>query len=152
MGNWRINLRKNGKSTQKMKPILDGTKETKSHWHSAYHTHRAIITVDFDHTITLNCPACPDWNGIYTLQKGVKAALDKLSEDFDIVILSGGGNYIQDYAKRIKRILDYHHIPYTRIESKKPPGCFMIDDRAIHHESWKSTMSKIRQRRSCGSR
>ena len=129
-----------------MTPILDGTEETGSHWHSSYHTHRTLITIDFDHTITKNCPACPDWNGEYILQEGVKDALSKLAKDFEIVILSGGGNYIPDYKQRIITFLNKHSIPYDRVIANKPPACFMIDDRAIHHKGWKETLSEIQRR------
>jgi len=126
--------------------IEDGTKETGSHWHTSYHSHKPIITVDFDHTITLNCPACPNWDGTYKLQEGVREALEKLKETFDIVILSGGGNYILNYGKIIKEFLEAHNIPFDRIEDKKPPAVFMIDDRAIHHKGWPITLSEISQR------
>jgi len=133
-----------------MKPVKDGTKETHSHWHASYHSHRPLITVDFDHTITKNCPACPDWDGEYVLQDGVRDALTELSETFDIVILSGGGNYIRHYDKVIKDFLMKNVIPFSRIEVRKPPAVFMIDDRAVHHKGWKKTLKEIKKRMSRG--
>lgn len=126
--------------------IRDGTEKTGSHWHTSYHSHRPLITVDFDHTITKTCPACPGWKGVYVLQEGVREALTELHKTFDIVILSGGGNYIPNYKTVIKNFLDSHKIPYNGIEDQKPPACFMIDDRAIHHKGWGETLSEIQRR------
>ena len=128
--------------------IWDGTEKTNSHWDTSYsgHTHKALITVDFDHTITKTCPACCNWDGVYVLQEGVREALVELHKMFDIVILSGGGNYVPNYQAIIQEFLEKHQIPYDRIEDKKPPACFMIDDRAIHHKGWEETLSEIQRR------
>lgn len=129
-----------------MKPLRNGTKETRSHWHPSFHSHRPIIAVDFDHTITKNCSACPDWKGEFILQEGVKDSLTELNKTFDIVILSGGGNYVEDYETIIKDFLVKHGVPFDKIEVKKPPAVFLIDDRAVHHKGWKRTINEIKKR------
>ncbi len=131
-----------------LKPILDGNTLTGSHWHSSWHSeiHRPLVTIDFDHTITKTCPACSEWRGIYELQEGVKEAIVELAKQFEIVILTGGGTYRDDYAKVVEGVLRQAGIPFDRIEAKKPPAVFMIDDRAIRHEGWTSTMKEIRRR------
>lgn len=128
--------------------IHDGTKHTRSHWHTFFlgKEHKPLITVDFDHTITMNCPACPSWNGEYIIQVGVREALENLHETFEIVILSGGGNFVENYGEIIRSTLMKNHIPFDRIEDRKPPACFMVDDRAIHHKGWVSTVHEIAER------
>lgn len=123
----------------------DGNKETGSHWISP-HKSKPIISVDFDHTITQNCVTCSDWDGKHRLQKGVKEALQKLSKDFDIVILTAGGNYFRGYKRMVKKFLKENGIPFTRIDASKPPAVFLIDDRAIHHEGWEKTLEEINRR------
>jgi hypothetical protein len=50
----------------------------------------------------------------------------------------------------MRKFLKKHGIPFDRILQIKPPACFIIDDRAIHHTSWKSTMNTITARESIG--
>jgi len=139
----------------KMISIKDGTLETGSHWDWDITLRgRPIITVDFHHTITTECPNCYGVsdeainrieNGYP--QKGVKEALEELHKTFDIWIFTGSGHFWdEEKLNSIKAFLDQYKIPYDRILTDKPPACFMIDDRAIHHTGWENTLREIKSR------
>lgn len=133
-----------------MKEIFDGTKETNSHW--SWKSGKPVVCVDFHHTITTHCEACPAFSG-YKLQEGVKEALQLLKEDFRIFIYTGnpeGNEWISnpdEYKNKLILFLEYNHIPFDKILFTKPPSIFIIDDRAIHHTSWKETLHQIVKRR-----
>jgi len=137
-----------------MKEIRDGTFFTNSHWKafpSIDGDDRPILLVDFDHTITTKCLVCSDYyeNGP---QEGAKEALKQLSERYRIWIFTGNYNYIDPKAKLMKTAeqidqwLRMHEIPFEKVLQTKPPACFIIDDRAIHHTSWHNTLKTIDER------
>jgi hypothetical protein len=135
-----------------MKRINDGTEKTRSHWYQDMLGGRPVILVDFHHTITKICEACPDYCGEYILQDGVREALEKLHKNFDIFIFTGivDAEFMDGYHKlKVINFLKENKIPYDGIYFNKPIACFIIDDRAIHHEGWvgeKSTLRKIKRR------
>ena len=135
-----------------MKPILDGTPETGSHWYWREEG-KPLIGVDFHHTISLRCGACPgeEYGGLCAgePQKGVADALRELQKDFRIVIYSGYGCVASEEGDANQEIRDYlekHGIPWDDIVQKPYPFAFMIDDRAVHHKGWKTTLAQIQSR------
>ena len=138
-----------------MKEITDGTPFTNSHWINLTGD-KQIILVDFDHTITTKCLACKDGYKGNKAQEGVREALTALSKDYQIWIFTGNYKYLDSKAKLMKTVagiksfLKKHKIPFDKVLQIKPPACFIIDDRAIHHTSWKNTMNEIYRR--CGQR
>ena len=139
-----------------MQKILDGTKETNSHF--TQFVGKPVLAVDFDHTITTKCMACDDGLENDGIQKGAKEALDELSKDFRIWIYTGDPTLVTESAgipngekfgrtiADIKNFLEEHDIPYNRILQTKPPACFLVDDRAITHKSWAKTIMEIKNR------
>ena len=143
-----------------MMNVKDGTPETNSHWTQIFD--KPIVCVDFHHTITKNCPACPDFSGSYILQDDVakdsiirgcdvKEAMMILKKWFRIIIFTGnpdGLDFIKSgrYKEEIKEFLDENEIPYDKIMFTKPPAMFIIDDRGIHHESWTKTIEEVLRR------
>jgi len=132
-----------------LREVKNGSKETNSHW--SWKSGLPKIAIDFHHTITTHCEACPDFDG-YKLQEGVKDSLEELKKNFRIVIYSGkpeGNEWIpnpEEYKEKIIAFLNSQGIPFDEILFTKPPSIFIIDDRAIHHESWKKTMLEIERR------
>lgn len=134
-----------------MKEIKDGTPFTNSHWINLTGK-KQIILVDFDHTITKKCLACKDGLKDDGVQEDCRAALMILSEDYQIWIYTG--NYdllgekgsVKRSVESIRKFLEENEIPFDRILQTKPPACFIIDDRAIHHKSWFHTMKEIETR------
>ena len=121
----------------------DGTKETGSHW-STVDNEKPIIAIDFDHTITKKCMACDDGLNGDGIQDGAKEGMELLSKYFRLWIYSGTH---PDYKQRdIEGFLKEHNIVVDRILRTKPPACFIIDDRAIYHTSWTSTINQIDKR------
>lgn len=121
-----------------MKEIKDGTPETQSHW-KQFGDDKPILCVDFHHVITTTCEACRQGQN-YTLQKGAKEALEQLSKTFRIVIFTGNPSGLSwlptDYKVHMEEWLRTNGIPFSQVLFTKPPACFIIDDRAIHHLSW----------------
>lgn len=123
--------------------VNDETKLTGSHW-TQLGEEKPIICIDFDHTISKKCLACAD--GLFGdgIQEGTKEAILELSKRFRIWIYTG---VVKQFKSRdIEDFLAREGVPYEKIVRTKPPACFIIDDRAIHHISWKDTMSEIRRR------
>jgi hypothetical protein len=139
-----------------VKEIKDGTKWTNSHW-KEFPTpggdNRPILLVDFDHTITTKCLACLDYDK-NEVQDGARDALKLLSRWYRIIVFTGNYNYIDPKAKlmktaeQIEQWLRVHDIPFEQVLQIKPPACFIIDDRAIHHTSWSDTLGEIKRRQS----
>ena len=138
-----------------MKEVRDGNKYTNSHWITLSKT-KQILLVDFDHTITKKCLACKDGLKGDGVQEGAKETLTKLSKDFQIWIYTGNYGLLEEReitvkrtVKTIREFLEKNNIPFDKILQTKPPGMFIIDDRAIHHEGWvgeKSTLKKMEER------
>lgn len=135
--------------------IKDGTANTHSHWDWDINLRgKPVITVDFHHTITTECPNCYGTddktinrieNGVP--QKGVKEALTELSKTFEIWVFTGSGNFWgPEQLNSIQEFLYKYEIPYDKILFNKPPAYFMIDDRAVYHKSWTSTLREIKSR------
>jgi len=134
-----------------MTNILDGTKQTNSHW--TQKEGKPILLIDFDHTITKKCLACEDGLDNDGIQEGAGEAILALSKDFRIWIYTGSGQHL-DEAKTLQRLkssientLIWNGIPFEKVLQTKPPACFIIDDRAIHHKSWTQTIQEIEKRR-----
>ena len=133
----------------------DGTRETRSHW-DWMEEGKPILGVDFHHTISTKCGACPDeeYGGLSAglPQEGVKEALAELHQTFRIIIYTGYGLVSAekngDPNQEIKDYLTKHHIPFDDVACKPYPFAFMVDDRAVHHTSWERTLSQIRLRSS----
>ena len=133
-----------------MKEIFDGTEYTKSHWKSFV---KPTICIDFHHTITTECEACSDFKGTYKIQEGAVETINSLNKDFTIIIYTGdpeklisAGILPSDYKKKVENFLKSNNIHYDNILFSKPPAIFIIDDRAIHHKGWESTISEIKSR------
>ncbi len=131
--------------------IEDGTEFTKSHWTTKWGTPKRppIINIDFDHTMTTDCPSCPGWNGEHHLQREAKETIIELKKlGFMIVVWSSGANYdgFGNYENIIADFMKKHDIPYDRIDGFKPPAMFIVDDRAIHHTGWGNTLKQIKFR------
>lgn len=111
---------------------------------------KPIICIDFHHTITKNCEACPDFSGEYELQEGAKEVIEELSKNFEIVIYTGNPKGLHwlplNYKEKIIKFLFDNDIHYDRFLATKPPACFLVDDRAITHKSWTNTMIEIKNR------
>lgn len=131
----------------------DGTPQTGSHWDWDIEGYgKPIITVDFHHTITKRCSACPgedlgDTKANGEPQEGVVEALTELSKTFKIIIFTGSGNFWD--KNQCQTIIDYlkkYGIPFDEIRFDKPPASYMIDDRALHHTSWENTLAEIKRR------
>lgn len=131
--------------------IHDGSPFTNSHWINL-NGGKQIILVDFDHVITTKCLACKDGLKDDGLQDGVREALIELSKHFQIWIFTGNYDYldanipVKRTVKAIREFLTSHGIPFDNVLQTKPPACFIIDDRAIHHKSWKDTLAEIKRR------
>lgn len=61
---------------------------------------------------------------------GTKEAIDKLSEKYNIVVISTRCN-IPDGKYAIQKWLEKHKINVFDVSSERPPALFTIDDRAI---------------------
>ena len=133
----------------------DGTPETGSHW-DWMEEGKPIIGVDFHHTISTKCGACPDgeYGGLSAgnPQEGVKEALDELHKTFKIIIYTGYGLVAAEKNgnphQEVKDYLNKYNIPFDDVACKPYPFAFMVDDRAIHHTSWERTLSQIQERSS----
>jgi len=129
-----------------MKKISDdGTKETGSHW-TGFNDEKQIIAIDFDHTVSKKCMACDNGLDGDGIQEDAEEGIKFLSKHFRLWIYSGTH---PDYKVRgIERFLKRYNLLqyFERIERTKPPAIFIIDDRAIHHTSWKNTISEIDRR------
>ena len=77
---------------------------------------------------------------------GARGFLERLSEDYEVVIYSTRANAVlnadelslrervtapESVVHKLKRWLDRHNLPYDRIETGKPLAVAIIDDRAI---------------------
>lgn len=113
------------------------TKEVVARWPAALLNGKPVIAVDFDHTITSTCEVCTNE---VVLQEGVVEAMQKLHKRYAIIIYTG-----RDDIETITMILGKYGIPFDDIR-KKPNACFYIDDRAIHHRSWKETLEEVKRR------
>lgn len=140
--------------------IRDGTKETNSHWtwnKDTFGKQKPIILVDYNHTITKKCLGCEDGLAGDGIQEGAVDALRLLSNTFRIIIFTGNLEYVENAPKfqrsvrDIKNNLTKHGIPFDDVLQIKPPACFIIDDRAIHHKSWRETGEEITRRMKCTS-
>lgn len=123
----------------------DGTIHTGSHW-SVLSDDKQIVCIDFDHTISKKCLACDDSLKGDGIQDGAIEAVILLSKKFRIWIYTGSH---PDYEERdIDKFLRFHGIRgyVERIVRTKPPAIFIVDDRAVHHTSWKSTLNEIDRR------
>ena len=131
----------------------DGTPQTGGHWDwDTEGFGKPILQVDFHHTITKRCSACPgedlgDTKANGEPQEGCAEALEELRKTFKIVIVTGSGNFWD--ASQCQTIIDYleqYEIPYDEIRFDKVAYAFVVDDRGLHHRSWRQTLDEIRDR------
>lgn len=116
---------------------------TGSHWDwNLKYAGKPIICIDFDHTITTKCIACEQEGKHLVLQPGAKEAIIELHKDFFILVFTGRGGA----SKEIEEFLKANDIPFDMVRTDKPPSVFIIDDRAIHHRSWTTTMEELTDR------
>jgi hypothetical protein len=131
-----------------LKEIRDGNKTTNSHWRPA-NSEKPIICVDYDHTITGKCSVCKEEIYCNEIQEGAKEVINELAKYFRVWIFSGMPTNTADTVSRKKEIgdlLDKNEIHYDDIILNKPLACFIIDDRAVRHTSWKTTFAQIKRR------
>jgi len=131
----------------------DGTPQTRSHWDwDIENFGKPIIQVDFHHTITERCSACPgetlgDTEANGPPQEGCIEALTELRKTFKIVIVTGSGAFWDEsQCQTIIDYLDEHCIPFDEIRFDKIPYAYVIDDRGVHHRSWSETLAEVRNR------
>lgn len=103
---------------------------------------KATLLVDFDETITqrrgLDSP--PNVDAV--------AALNKLKDDYKIVIFSCRGNRdifgSTSYVELEEYLLKYN-IPYDEISTRKPTFFMVIDDRSMNPKEvgWDCIVSKL---------
>lgn len=134
--------------------VIDGTPDTGSHWHwRTKEFGKPVLAVDFHHVITTRCSACPgeklqdtETNG--EVQKGCIESLTELHKTYKIMIYTGAGEFWDENRRKVgvEDWLRSHGVPFDEIRYGKPPACFIIDDRAVHHQGWDSTLAEIRQR------
>lgn len=109
---------------------------------------KKTISVDFDGTIVEH--AFPE---IGDLKPGVKDALTRLSQTYEIVISSCrasalfAGAHRVDYVQRMKEFLDENQIPYDRIDmgnEGKIVAVAYIDDRGIEFkDNWHDIADRL---------
>lgn len=74
-----------------------------------------------------------------------KAALERLKRHGDIIIIHTTMANTPSGKKAVADWMEYYEIPYDYIEGK--PHCdFYIDDKAITHKDWNTTLEEIRIR------
>lgn len=75
------------------------------------------------------------WTGVDSIidepVKGIKEALDILSEDFEIIIYSTRC-LSEEGIKAIRKYMEKYNLKYDGISDKKVPAYLTIDDRAIN--------------------
>lgn len=131
--------------------IKDGSSISGSHWKNLT-GQKQIVLIDFDHTITTRCLACSDGIESDAVQRGAKKAITELSKTFEIWIFTGNYEYLSKSTPvnrtvaSIELFLKKNGIPFDKILQTKPPACFIIDDRAIHHANWALTMEQVNGR------
>ena len=76
--------------------------------------------------------------------KGAKQAMITLAKQGHTLYIHTDMANTSDGWRAVQEWLQYYHIPYDYITNHKPYGadCF-IDDKAIHHVSWRKTMNAI---------
>lgn len=108
---------------------------------------KPLIAIDFDGVIT----DYDHWRGIdvfHPVQKGAKESIDELvKRGYRILIWTTRGN-----VDRIADFLNHSGIHYDFIntapvaphQNPGKPACFVyIDDNALRHTNWKSTMDRF---------
>lgn len=100
---------------------------------------RPVIAVDFDgvlHDTTTTAPG----RKLGTPQPGAQAGMIKLSGmGYKLVIWSLRGSH----DKHVRDWLDYYQIPYDDITDIKISASLYIDDKALRHTDWHTTMRKV---------
>lgn len=126
---------------------------TGTHWNPG--VIKPEIWIDFHHTISSKCGACPDGDPGELCagdpQKGVREVFEVLSElGLDIVVYTGYGTYIEDSLRAQREIqawLIEHDLDkfISHIRVDKPTWFLFIDDRNVGHMNWKKTLEEIRR-------
>ena len=98
---------------------------------------KKTLAIDFDGVIY-----DPSTHNIYP---DTITYMDILCKRFKVIVFSAraanpGG------LLTIRNVLNYHMIPVDEITSTKPQADLYIDDKAIHHTDWDSTLNQISQR------
>jgi len=103
---------------------------------------KKTLAVDFDGVIHRYSKGWLDGEIYDKPVEGAREALQKLSEDYRIVVFSARAK-TPEGRKSIKKWLEKHKIPFDEITSNKPPAFAYIDDRAIRFESWGKTLKAL---------
>lgn len=106
---------------------------------------KKIICLDLDGVIYQNLV----WMGSHTLKgnpvPGAKETIDKLKEDYKIIINSARFEDSTTIPK-VKEWLDLHDIHYDEIAEKKPHADMYIDDKGIgFNGDWNKTLKDIHE-------
>lgn len=77
-------------------------------------------------------------------EEGAVAALRYLSRSYHVIVLTGEDVDKPPVLKSITDWLDHYRVPYEKVTNIKPPVYdFVIDNRAIHYDSWKRVLLKL---------
>lgn len=102
-----------------------------------------ILAIDFDQVIHDKLHPVPG-RRMGKPFPTAKTSLEHLKHHGDIIIVhttmantAGGKKAVADW-------LNYYEIPYDSIEGK-PTADFYIDDKAIKHTDWRTTLDEIRK-------
>lgn len=129
------------KRLQRRGDYIPGSAPTFSHWHDNEHIRRGgkvVIIVDFDHTVVKTCPSCVN-EGMRLQDYALTSMLD-LAERYYIIMFTARPD--EDYG-HIERFLKLKGVPFDELRVDKPCAYVTIDDRAIHHTGWDSTMAEL---------
>ncbi len=100
------------------------------------------IAIDIDGVIAI--PNAPDTWEVehFLLAEGAKEALEKLSKDFLVILHSARGPYQLD--KTVEWLMRHGIYQYIyQVHLGKPLAEYYIDDKAVHHTTWKDTLDFI---------
>lgn len=111
------------------------------------------IWIDFHHTISSKCGACPGGDPGEICagepQEGVREAFELLSKlGAKIVIYTGYGTFIEDNPRAKEEIQSWlieHDLDkfVSHIRVDKPTWFLFIGDRGIGHINWKMTLEEV---------
>lgn len=105
------------------------------------------IAIDFDGVIHQYSKGWHDGTIYDPPMEGCREALEKLDDDFEIIIFSCRASTDEKKQMIIKWLEKYDMYQFiSDITVVKPHACIYIDDRAIHHVDWPSTLTHVKYR------